>query len=78
MCLRTFLYLLRISTSLHELGDRHAACALSFVRGRRGGGGLRSSGRVSLRACSGLGFFAVIFSCSCGEVGPLTWHWESV
>lgn len=73
-----FLYLLRVSTSLHELGDRHAACALPFVGGWRcGGRGLGCSGRVSLRACGCLGFFTGLFSSSCGEVGPLTGHGKS-
>lgn len=77
--LSAFLYLLWISTLLHELGDWHAACTLPFVRGwRRGGGRLRSSGRVSLRACGGLRFFTRVFACSCGEVGPLARHWESL
>lgn len=37
-----------------------------------------SSGRVSLRACGGLRFFASVFTCSCGEVGPLAWDWTSL
>lgn len=74
-----FFYLLSVSTSLHELGDWHAACALPFVGGWRcGGGGLRCSWRVSLRACGCLGFFTGLFSSSCGEVGPLAGHWKSL
>lgn len=74
-----FTYLLRIITSLHKLGDWHAACALPFVRGWRGGGAaLGSCGRVSLRACGCLGFFTGFFSSSRGEVGPLAGHWKSL
>lgn len=74
-----FLYLLRVSTSLHELGDWHAARAFPFVGGwGRGGGGLRCSGGVSLRACGCLGFFPGLFSSSSGEVGPLAGHRKSL
>lgn len=74
-----FLYLLRVSTFLHELGDWHAACALPFIGGWRwGGGGLGCRGRVSLRACGCLRFFTGLFSSSCGEVGPLAGHGKSL
>ncbi len=74
-----FLYLLGVSTSFHELGDRHAACALPFVGGWRcGRGSLGCSGRVSLRACGCVGFFAGLFSSSCSEVGPLAGHRKSL
>lgn len=76
---RAFLYLLWVSTFLHELGDWHAACAFPFVGGWWCGRGvLWGCGGVSLRAGGSLWFFTGLFSSPCGEVGPLAGHRKSI
>lgn len=75
-----FLYLVPVSTFLHELGDGHAARAFPLVGGRRsgGGGGLRCGRGVSLRARGCLGFLPRLLSGSSSEVGPLAGHRKSL